>query len=81
MCKHCKFTYVDDHERRNDLKPVVSIRNGSYVSEVYIHRYHCDDGSSNELELEESVILNDGLHLVTSKCIKIRYCPFCGEKL
>lgn len=86
MCKYCKFTYVDEDtgERSNESKNIIHNRDGHRVTGVWLYRYQSGRGdNSNELILDESIELADssGIHTVTQKNIKIKFCPFCGEKL
>ena len=84
MCKYCEFTYVDKNngEMSNDVKRITRIRNGSYVLDLFIHRYYNgNDCRENELILDSAVELCDGLHTVEERHIKINYCPFCGGEL
>ena len=84
MCKYCEFTNVNDRigEKINDEAVITQIREGRHSFELYMRRYQTSDGyEENELILEESFKITDVPDHVTSKHVKIKYCPFCGEKL
>lgn len=85
MCKYCDLKEIGDKEFVNDvnLSSIVSIKDGSHVSELYLNRYVLDSDNIHRstLILETGVKLYDGYHTIKTKELKIKYCPFCGEKL
>lgn len=85
MCKYCDLTTIREHEFRNErnLDPIVCVKDGSRITDVLFNRYIVTNEKIRraELILESGVIIEGGFNLVKSKSIKIKYCPFCGEKL
>lgn len=83
MCKYCKMNPGVPGEWTNEAQTIGCVKDGSTVFTAMLNRY-VDEGSdyrANELVLDQSVRMSDGLHTVQQKIIHIKYCPFCGEKL
>ena len=82
MCKYCKF----EEERTGDLygdNLIGFIKEGHIGVYVSLERYAETKNSkfNNKIRLDEVVDLDSGSYSIKSKEIKIKYCPFCGEKL
>ena len=85
MCKYCEFdeSISTNHESvtNNDI---MLIKDGSELIHVTIFRSVSKKGKSRtaELYLGKSAIHRDGgEYPIKEKVLKIKYCPFCGEKL
>lgn len=86
MCKYCELTEISKGEFRNErnLDPIIRVKDGSQIMSVYLNRYIAENDKvhNSSIELVQDVELNlYGVYQVKSKTIKIKYCPFCGEKL
>ena len=85
MCKYCNFdeSISTDYEliTNNDI---LLIKDGSEIINVTLFRNVSKNRKSRmaELYLGKSMVHKDGgSYPVKEKIIKIKYCPFCGEKL
>lgn len=85
MCKYCKLKDLGRGELHNSENYIIlSIKNGNQSMDVMFNRYVDNELNihDSELILDYGVSLSDsGFYPVKSKAIKIKYCPFCGEKL
>ena len=85
MCKYCKLTVcnktIGEETNRDGL--IISVKDGSQIIDCSISRDICESENfrSNHLMLDLSVKIDSFVYPVKSKAIKIKYCPFCGEKL
>ena len=82
MCKHCDFTYASDRENITG-RPIkmLNLTDCRYV-ELELWRYKCDNYSENKLLIEYGVKVPCApKHMIKYADVKIKYCPFCGEKL
>lgn len=69
MCKYCQDNYSE----------LLRITDGSQVIELSFMRYH--NIKKCALNVGLSCKIGEGEYGVKEKEIKIKYCPFCGEKL
>lgn len=73
MCKYCQDLYSQ----------LIRVTDGSQVIELSLLR--CADSQDrivkNVLDLSLSCKIGDAEYAVKDKEIRIKYCPFCGEKL
>lgn len=73
MCKYCQDLYSQ----------LIRVTDGSQVIELSLLRYvdSQDRIAKNVLDLSLSCKIGDAEYEVKDKEIRIKYCPFCGEKL
>ena len=85
MCKYCELTTISEREFRNEmnLNSIMTIKDGSQIFELYLNRYISESDRIRRalLIMYLGVKLDDGYYSVKTKELKIKYCPFCGEKL
>ena len=84
MCEFCKLEQIGkDEYRQENLDPIINIKDGSQTMEVYLNRYISKSDNANRalLILDHSVIPDGSRYLIDYEELKIKYCPFCGEKL
>lgn len=81
MCKYCELKQSGGNEQTNDTISIMSIKDGSQLFDLFMNRCISERKRSNELILDLSCLLNGSAYNVKTKAIKIKYCPFCGEKL
>lgn len=96
MCKYCKYRDVteDDtgYEKSNEVQMIGRVKEGHLAYDLMLNRYHADDYRDSddachniELIMELNVVDPNGVYrslgTISEKHIKIKYCPFCGEKL
>ena len=73
MCKYCQDFY----------SKLIRVTDGSQAIELSFLRYvdSQDRIAKNVLDLGLSCKIDDAEYIVKDKEIRIKYCPFCGEKL
>lgn len=84
MCKYCKIEeIVETGEKLNGNVTIANVKDGSQMITVSLNRYIDDDCliHTSSLVIDIGAILSSGVYTVKDKQIKIKYCPFCGEKL
>lgn len=85
MCKYCKLEEIGENEYENKVRcyPIIKIKDGSYMTELCLDRYIAgNDTHESNLRMETVVKFDNGYHeTIKTKYLKIKYCPFCGEKL
>ena len=84
MCKYCELEeIVETGEKLNGNVSIMSLKDGCQLFELSLNRYIDQDAGihTKELIIDMSVYVNDLPYTVKDKHIKIKYCPFCGEKL
>lgn len=84
MCIYCVLKNDEyGREKTNDNGPIISIKDGSRVLELYLDRYVIEAANihDSELRLNSSFALGEDIFTVEDKTISIKYCPFCGERL
>lgn len=83
MCKHCNFTYSSDGEKIT-CRPIKTLKSNCQFVDVGLwrHIYDYEDNSDSCLVIEYGVqIPGAPKYAMKSTIVKIKYCPFCGEKL
>ena len=87
MCKFCKLKLENEYIGEYTTNETIGkIEDGSQIFEVSLNRYIVEDDNTHsaELVLNYGVRVNkrcDDVYAVSDTEIKIKYCPFCGEKL
>lgn len=85
MCKYCELKTLNKEigEKSNNSKLIGELKDGSQVFGAYFNCYAVerDDIHRNQLSLELGVKDGDYVISLAVKNIRIKYCPFCGEKL
>lgn len=85
MCKYCDLVEIGNNEFSNNLGDgtILSIKDGSRVTDVFLNRYIVGKNRTNKsaLVMDSAVKVGEAYYTIKSKEVKIKYCPFCGEKL
>ena len=86
MCKYCKLVVFNEEiGEKGNWSPVIgSLRDGSRLIEISLNRYLVEEEEihRNELVIDNyAVSVTKSRESLSEKHIKIKYCPFCGEKL
>ena len=86
MCKYCKLeTFNETIGEKGNWNPVLgTLKDGSRVIQLSLNRYlvEKDEIHRNELVIDNCVVgVTENYESLSEKRIKIKYCPFCGEKL
>lgn len=86
MCKYCKLeTFNETIGEKGNWSPIIGrLRDGSRLIEISLDRYSVEKEGiyRNELLIENCVVsVTKNQESLSEKHIKIKYCPFCGEKL
>lgn len=83
MCKYCELTEFSKGEFVSADGTIMSIKDGSQVMDLRLNRYISDKPKTHDSELifDYGVKVGDAVYSIRGKSIKIKYCPFCGEKL
>lgn len=71
MCKRCKAYYSNDNLVSIKTKPV---KFGKFDAGLVLDLFICDGEISADL-------FDMGNNTIATVSAKIKYCPFCGEKL
>lgn len=86
MCKYCKLVVFNEEiGEKGNWSPIIGrLRDGSRLIEISLDRYSVEKEGiyRNELLIENCVVsVTKNQESLSEKHIKIKYCPFCGEKL
>lgn len=84
MCKWCdlKPENVDRGEYSNGCPKIKVLKDGSQEFALFINRWIANDEPGNRyLILDLATTINGDCYSVKETKVKIKYCPFCGEKL
>ena len=86
MCKYCKLVVFNEEiGEKGNWDPIIGrLRDGSRLIEISLNRYLVETEGiyRNELVIDNCVVgVTGNQESLSEKRIKIKYCPFCGEKL
>lgn len=82
MCKYCEYVEVTEQEKCNNVQFIDSVKDGLHSIDLSLYRYETDRSHHAELIMDYNVVTDNGYSCtIKEKHIKIKYCPFCGEKL
>lgn len=86
MCKYCEMESTDlgDVIEESSNTSIMALRDGSQLFELILYRYRLNNKTKDShLVLDYTYINNNGVcgDTIKRKKVKIKYCPFCGEKL
>lgn len=85
MCKYCELEFIPETgEMTNNVVTIMTMKDGNRIIDLWMNRYIDEESDvrNNELIINDGVVILDGdVYSVNEQHIKIKYCPFCGEKL
>ena len=83
MCKYCEYdmSRPEIGEYANSIPSIGKLKIGKLYVELALNRYEHDDTQHKELIMYLNADTDSGYTIIDEKHIKIKYCPFCGEKL
>ena len=91
MCKYCDVVFLNQREnlveQSNTVVDLMTLDEGHSRFSLQLNRYfvttdnRSENVRTNDLILEQSVRIDNGIYTVQEARIGIKYCPFCGERL